>query len=263
MARLSLRAWRATGLACALLRGAAALAAAPCAAGAAPASSARPASATVRRRRRPALRALRQSAARPGSGRRPLLRHLPGHPPAYDATVAAADYAAPLDQLRAAAEIRRPPGAGALVRRSCCATPCWPRPRPAACPTCCARCRWAAAGWSSAASTRRWKSPGRWRARWACRCQPQLAARTTETRAPSRAWRRASAPTTSAAPSPWPTRPLVDGRHVGLVDDVMTSGHTLDELAATLQALRRGARDQLCSRARRPHMHCCTCDCNA
>jgi predicted amidophosphoribosyltransferase len=27
----------------------------------------------------------------------------------------------------------------------------------------------------------------------------------------------------------------VDGRHVGIVDDVMTSGHTLDELAATFR----------------------------
>jgi predicted amidophosphoribosyltransferase len=28
---------------------------------------------------------------------------------------------------------------------------------------------------------------------------------------------------------------LVRGQHIGLVDDVMTSGHTLDELAATLK----------------------------
>jgi predicted amidophosphoribosyltransferase len=27
----------------------------------------------------------------------------------------------------------------------------------------------------------------------------------------------------------------VQGRHIGVVDDVMTSGHTLDELAATFK----------------------------
>src|SRR5262249_39000125 len=34
-------------------------------------------------------------------------------------------------------------------------------------------------------------------------------------------------------------RALVEGRHIGLVDDVMSSGHTLQELAATLK--RHGA----------------------
>ncbi|WP_308601796.1 phosphoribosyltransferase family protein [Massilia sp. Dwa41.01b] len=29
---------------------------------------------------------------------------------------------------------------------------------------------------------------------------------------------------------------LVSGRHIGVVDDVMTSGHTLNEVAATLKA---------------------------
>lgn len=36
-----------------------------------------------------------------------------------------------------------------------------------------------------------------------------------------------------------PDRALVEGRHIGLVDDVMSSGHTLQELAATLK--RHGA----------------------
>jgi predicted amidophosphoribosyltransferase len=36
-----------------------------------------------------------------------------------------------------------------------------------------------------------------------------------------------------------PDRALVEGRHIGLVDDVMSSGQTLQELAATLK--RHGA----------------------
>jgi predicted amidophosphoribosyltransferase len=39
----------------------------------------------------------------------------------------------------------------------------------------------------------------------------------------------------SAARSRWRIPDLVAGRHVGVVDDVMTSGHTLAELAATLK----------------------------
>ena len=46
-------------------------------------------------------------------------------------------------------------------------------------------------------------------------------------------------------------RGLVDGRHVGIVDDVMTSGQTLDALAATFKRYGAARVTNLVARARR------------
>jgi hypothetical protein len=128
-------------------------------------------------------------------------------------------------------------GAGALVRPGAArrgatgAASC--------CRTCCARCRWGGSGWPSAASTRRWKSPGRWRARSASRC---IAAGDPGAGHRGAVGRGAGARHNNirnafiVAPD---ALAMVRGQHIGVVDDVMTSGHTLNELAATFK--RHGA----------------------
>jgi ComF family protein len=159
-------------------------------------------------------------------------------PPAFDATLVAADYAAPLDQLVLQlkfcarlelaglfaqqlrdAVLKHP---GVALPALLCPVPLGPR-------------RLAERGFNQALEIARPLA-----AALGVALHPQLAARAIETRAQSQlapAERRqnishafALAPHAAA---------LLRGRHIGIVDDVITSGQTLGELAATLK--RHGA----------------------
>ncbi len=136
----------------------------------------------------------------------------------------------------AAVEIRPPSGAGHAVR-------------PAV-----ARCRAAAAGLCAAGAampgptrtppagrTRLQSSPGNRQAlarSLGVALQPRLAVRLRDTTAQSSV--APDQPSRNIAGAfAIPDAALVEGRHIGIVDDVMTSGRTLNELAATLK--RHGA----------------------
>ena len=112
--------------------------------------------------------------------------------------------------------------------------------------------RWGRSGWPNAASTRRSKWRGRWRRRSAFRCVRGWRSARSIRRAigrgadqrrrnmQQRVHRRAGCAGAGARP------------HIGIVDDVMTSGHTLDELAATFKRSARRASATSCSRVPRP-----------
>ena len=158
------------------------------------------------------------------------------HPPAFDVTLTAADYAMPVDQLvlqlkfghRLAladlfarllrdAVLEQP---GFVLPALICPVPLGPR-------------RLAGRGYNQALEIARplARSLG-------VALHPRLTARVRETTAQSGVapeQRRRNIAGAFAVPDP----ALVRGRHVGIVDDVMTSGGTLDELAATLK--RHGA----------------------
>jgi predicted amidophosphoribosyltransferase len=159
--------------------------------------------------------------------------------PAFDATLVAVDYAMPLDQLvlqlKFGASPRRWRRWFARLLRDAVLAATGLRPAR----RCSVRCRWGRAGWPSAASTRRWKSPGRWRAASASPCIRAWphACETRRRKVRRRARERASKHPRRLRHHG--CRAWCEGRHVGIVDDVMTSGHTLNELAATLK--RHGA----------------------
>jgi ComF family protein len=158
------------------------------------------------------------------------------HPPAFDVTLVAADYAIPIDQLvlqlkfghRLAvaalfarllrdAVLRQP---GFVLPALLCPVPLGPR-------------RLAERGYNQSLEIARplARSLG-------VALHPRLAGRVRETVAQSSvapAQRQQNIAGAFAVPDP----ALVRGRHVGIVDDVMTSGRTLNELAATLK--RHGA----------------------
>lgn len=155
--------------------------------------------------------------------------------PAFDATIVAADYALPVDrlvlQLKFAGQLALARlFAGLLadaVRRSAA-------PRPALlCPVPLGLQRLAERGFNQSLEIAR--PLGR---QLGIAVHAGLAARVRETRAQSstpHGARHANIARAFAVPE----RALVAGRHVGLVDDVMSSGQTLHELAATLK--RHGA----------------------
>jgi ComF family protein len=158
------------------------------------------------------------------------------HPPAFDVTLVASDYAIPIDQLvlqlkfghRLAlaalfarllrdAVLRRP---DFVLPALLCPVPLGPR-------------RLAERGYNQSLEIARplARSLG-------VALHPQLASRVRETVAQSSVapeQRQQNIAGAFAIPDP----ALVQGRHIGIVDDVMTSGRTLNELAATLK--RHGA----------------------
>jgi ComF family protein len=157
-------------------------------------------------------------------------------PPAYDVTLTAADYAMPVDQLvlqlkfghRLAlaalfarllrdAVLQQP---GFILPALICPVPLGPR-------------RLAERGYNQALEIARplARSLG-------VALHPQLAARVRETTAQSSVAPEQRQRNIAGAFAV-PDAALVRGRHIGIVDDVMTSGGTLDELAATLK--RHGA----------------------
>jgi ComF family protein len=158
------------------------------------------------------------------------------HPPAFDVTITTADYALPVDQLvlqlkfghRLAlaslfarllrdAVLQQP---GFVLPALLCPVPLGPR-------------RLAERGYNQALEIARplARSLG-------VALHPRLAARVRETTAQSSVAPEQRQQNIAGAFA-IPDAALVRGRHIGVVDDVMTSGRTLDELAATLK--RHGA----------------------
>ena len=158
--------------------------------------------------------------------------------PAFDATVAAADYALPVDRLvlqlkfaRQLALARLFAGLLAEAVQRADARLC---PRPALlCPVPLGLQRLSERGFNQALEIARplGKALG-------IAIHARLAVRVRDTQAQSRTPHGARHANIAHAFA-IPDRALVEGRHIGLVDDVMSSGQTLHELAATLK--RHGA----------------------
>ncbi|WP_295999655.1 ComF family protein [Rugamonas sp.] len=171
-------------------------------------------------------------AGAPASEHGPLCGHCLAQRPAFDATLVAADYAVPLDRLvlqlkfggRIAlaalfarclrdALLRRP---GFVLPDLLCPVPLGPR-------------RLSERGYNQALEIARplARSLG-------VTLHPRLAQRVHDTTAQSRVTpdqRRQNIARAFAVSD----GALVEGRHIGIVDDVMTSGQTLNELAATFK----------------------------
>jgi len=154
------------------------------------------------------------------------------YPPEFDATVAAVDYAAPLDQLvlqlKFGARLALAPWFAENIVDAVLARPGLPLPD-LLCPVPLGPGRLVERGFNQALEIARPLSKA-----LGIALHPTLAARTTETQAQSGVSPSQRAENIRGAFAV--TDPdLVAGRHIGLVDDVMTSGHTLRELAATFK----------------------------
>ena len=155
--------------------------------------------------------------------------------PAYDATVAAVDYAAPLDGLvlglKFGARLPLAPWCAGLLRDALLARPGWPLPD-LLCPVPLGPRRLQERGFNQALEIARPLASA-----IGVTLQPRLASRAVETAAQSGVTPRERAANIRGAFEIAPAMAeKIQGRHVGVVDDVMTSGHTLNELAATLKA---------------------------
>lgn len=157
-------------------------------------------------------------------------------PPAFDVTLVAADYAMPLDQLvlqlKFGHRLALATLFARLLRDAVLEQPGFTLPA-LLCPVPLGRRRLAERGYNQALEIARplARSLG-------VALHPRLVCRVHETAAQSSVapeQRRQNIAGAFAIPDP----ALVQGRHIGVVDDVMTSGRTLDELAATLK--RHGA----------------------
>lgn len=156
-------------------------------------------------------------------------------PPAFDATVAAVDYGAPLDALvlglKFGAQLPLAPWFGELLRDAVLMQPGWPLPD-LLCPVPLGPRRLVERGFNQALEIARPLG-----AMLGVELQPRLATRTVDTVAQSGVSPRDRAGNIRGAfEVTLDMAHLVHGRHVGVVDDVMTSGHTLNELAITLKA---------------------------
>ena len=154
------------------------------------------------------------------------------YPPEYDATVAAVDYAAPLDQLvlqlKFGARLALAPWFAENLVDAVLTRPGLPLPD-LLCPVPLGPARLVERGFNQALEIARPLSRA-----LGIELHPTLAARTTETQAQSGVAPSERADNIRGAFAVTdPDR--IAGRHVGLVDDVMTSGHTLGELAATFK----------------------------
>lgn len=155
--------------------------------------------------------------------------------PAFDATVVAVDYAAPLDGLvlglKFGARLPLAPWFGHLLRDAVLAQPGWPLPD-LLCPVPLGPRRLNERGFNQALEIARPLASA-----LGIALQPRLATRAVDTAAQSSVTPRERARNIRGAFEVAPAMAaLIEGRHVGVVDDVMTSGHTLNELAATLKA---------------------------
>lgn len=154
------------------------------------------------------------------------------YPPEFDATIAAVDYAAPLDQLvlqlKFGARLALAPWFAQNLVEAVLARRGLPLPD-LLCPVPLGPARLVERGFNQALEIARPLSKA-----LGIELHATLAARTTETQAQSGVApsERASNIRGAFAVTD-PDR--VEGRHVGVVDDVMTSGHTLRELAATFK----------------------------
>jgi ComF family protein len=182
----------------------------------------------------PVMRARCRVCANPLPASGPALcAHCLSVPPAFDATVAVADYALPLDRLvlqlkfggrlalarlfgdaLADAALRAP---GLVLPDVLCPVPLGPR-------------RLRERGYNQALEMARPLAR-----RLALPLRAQLAIRVRETAALALSATPAERRAHIAGAFAVPRRMAVEGRHIGLVDDVMTSGATMNELAALLK----------------------------
>ena len=152
--------------------------------------------------------------------------------PAFDATVAACDYGAPLDglvmQLKFGARLALAPWMARLLHDAVRGVVLAPLPE-ILCPVPLGQRRLVERGFNQALEVARPLA-----ALLGAELGPRLVRRVVETQAQSGVApgeRRGNVRGAFAVPD----EAQVQGRHVGVVDDVMTSGHTLDELASTLK----------------------------
>jgi ComF family protein len=155
--------------------------------------------------------------------------------PAYDATLVAADYAAPLDGLvlglKFGARLPLAPWFAGQLVEAVLARPGWALPD-LLCPVPLGARRLRERGFNQALEIARPLGHA-----LGIALQPRLATRAVETAAQSGVAPRERARNIRGAFEIAPAMAAhIQGRHVGVIDDVMTSGHTLNELAATLKA---------------------------
>jgi ComF family protein len=154
--------------------------------------------------------------------------------PGFDATVAAADYGMPLDQLvlqlKFGGRLALAPWFALMLRDAVLARPGLALPD-LLCPVPLGPRRLVERGFNQALEIARPLA-----AALGIELGARLALRAQDTAAQSGvapAQRRDNVRNAFTVASDWVAR--IDGRHVGVVDDVMTSGHTLNALAATLK----------------------------
>jgi ComF family protein len=154
--------------------------------------------------------------------------------PRFEATVAAADYASPLDQLvlqlKFGGRLALAPWFALMLRDAVLARPGLALPN-LLCPVPLGPRRLVERGFNQALEIARPLA-----ASLGIELGARLALRVQDTAAQSGvapAQRRQNVRHAFTVAADWVAR--IDGRHVGVVDDVMTSGHTLNELAATLK----------------------------
>jgi ComF family protein len=156
------------------------------------------------------------------------------HEPAFDATLVAVDYAAPLDQLvlqlKFGAQLALAPWCAQMLRDVVLEQEQFGLPN-VLCPVPLGVRRLSERGFNQALEIARPLS-----AMLGVPCAPRLMLRTLETQAQSSLapGQRAANIRRAFVPSP-EALTLLRGQHVGVVDDVMSSGQTLNEMAATLK----------------------------
>jgi ComF family protein len=153
------------------------------------------------------------------------------HAPAYDASIAAADYASPLDQLvlqlKFGGTLALAPWCADVLAEAVLAQRALPLPT-LLCPVPLGPRRLVERGFNQALEIARPLS-----ARLGIALHPALAVRVRETPAQSGVAPAERKPNMRQAFAVAPqTLALLRGQHIGVVDDVMTSGATLHELAA-------------------------------
>jgi ComF family protein len=154
--------------------------------------------------------------------------------PAFDATIAAADYAPPLDQLvlqlKFGGGLALAPWFAGMLRDAVLAHPGFALPE-VLCPVPLGPARLVERGFNQALEIARPLA-----ASLGVPLQPRLAVRVRDTHAQSGVTPDERRANIRGAFELGPNAlDAVAGRHVGIVDDVMTSGHTLGELAATFK----------------------------
>jgi len=154
------------------------------------------------------------------------------YPPAFDATVTAVDYVPPLDhlvlQLKFSARLQLAPWFAGMLRDAVLAGDRMPLPD-LLCPVPLGPSRLVERGYNQALEIARPLA-----AALGVALAPALALRQLDTRAQSGVAPHDRAENIRGAFA-IADPDLVEGRHIGIVDDVMTSGHTLEELAATFK----------------------------
>ncbi len=158
-------------------------------------------------------------------------------PPAFDRTLVAADYALPVDQLvlqlKFGHRLALAPLCARLLHQAMLRAPPDVSPPALLCPVPLGPRRLAERGYNQALEIARPLAR-----EMGVALHPRLVVRVQDTAAQSSVAPEQRQRNIAGAFAV-PDGALVAGRHIGVVDDVMTSGHTLNELAATLK--RHGA----------------------